>query len=160
MLIANLNCFLKILHTWLQPDQDVLCWWEMELRVRTQDLYTPRITISMMKHCHLVLHSGYSWLSRNYPGELNDFFWKDGVPSVPFSLSQYRLGIDYRWRFSCGSGTGFNYLEKSQLVFGDKTELQPKIVFAVDGSVNVSKTFGAQVGDSSVITKDGYVQLI
>jgi|TARA_B100000315_G_scaffold150800_1_gene139549 hypothetical protein len=51
-------------------------------------------------------------------------------------------------------------LEKSQLVFGDKTELQPKIVFAVDGSVNVSKTFGAQVGDSFVITKDGYVQLI
>jgi hypothetical protein len=51
-------------------------------------------------------------------------------------------------------------LEKSQLVFGDKTELQPKIVFAVDGSVNVSKTFRAQVGDSFVITKDGYVQLI
>ena len=82
------------------------------------------------------------------------------MPSVPFSLRQCRLGIDYKCRFSCGRGTGFNYLEKSQLVFGDKTELQPKIVFAVDGSVNVSKTFGAQVGDSFVITKDGYVQLI
>ena len=82
------------------------------------------------------------------------------MPSVPFSLRQCRLGIDYKCRFSCGRGTGFNYLEKSQLVFGDKTELQPGIVFAVDGSVNVSKTFGAQVGDSFVITKDGYVQLI
>ena len=45
-------------------------------------------------------------------------------------------------------------------MFGDKTELQPKIVFAVDGSVNVSKTFRAQVGDSFVITKDVYEQLI
>lgn len=61
------------------------------------------------------------------------------MPSVPFSLRQCRLGIDYKCRFSCGRGTGFNYLEKSQLVFGDKTELQPGIVFAVDGSVNASK---------------------
>ena len=82
------------------------------------------------------------------------------MPSAPFSLSQCRLGIDYRCRLSCGRGTGFNYLEKSQLVFGDKTELQPKIVFAVDGSVNVSKTFRAQLGDSFVITKDVYEQLI
>ena len=51
-------------------------------------------------------------------------------------------------------------LGKSQLVFGDKTELQPGIVPAVDGSVNVSKTFRAQVRDSFVITKDGYEQLI
>ena len=51
-------------------------------------------------------------------------------------------------------------LGKSQLVFGDKTELKPWIVLAVDGSVNVSKTFRAQVGDSFVITKDVYEQLI
>lgn len=82
------------------------------------------------------------------------------MPSVPFSLSQCRSGIDYRCRLNCGRGTGSNYLEKSQLVFGDKTELQPGIVLAVDGSVNVSKTFRAQVGDSFVITKDVYEQLI
>ena len=82
------------------------------------------------------------------------------MPSVPFSLSQCRLGIDYRCRLSCGRGTGSNYLEKSQLVFGDKTELKPGIVLAVDGSVNVSKTFRAKVRDSFVITKDVYEQLI
>ena len=82
------------------------------------------------------------------------------MPSAPFSLSQCRSGIDYRCRLNCGRGTGSNYLEKSQLVFGDKTELKPGIVLAVDGSVNVSKTFRAQVGDSFVITKDGYEQLI
>ena len=82
------------------------------------------------------------------------------MPSVPFSLSQCRLGIDYRYRLSCRRRTGSNYLEKSQLVFGDKTELKPGIVLTVDGSVNVSKTFRAQVGDSFVITKDVYEQLI
>ena len=51
-------------------------------------------------------------------------------------------------------------LGKSQLVFGDKTELKPRIVLALDGSVNVSKTFRAQLGDSLVITKEGYEQLI
>ena len=51
-------------------------------------------------------------------------------------------------------------LGKSQLVFGDKTELKPGIVLAVDGSVNVSKTFRAKVRDSFVITKDVYEQLI
>ncbi len=51
-------------------------------------------------------------------------------------------------------------LGKSQLVFGDKTELKPWIVLAVDGSVNVSKTFRAKVGDSFVITKGVYEQLI
>ncbi len=56
-------------------------------------------------------------------------------------------------------GTGFSFLEKPQLVFGDKTILQPGMVLAVDGSVNVSKSFRAQVGDSFVITKEGYEQL-
>ncbi len=51
-------------------------------------------------------------------------------------------------------------LGKSQLVFGDKTELKPGIVLAVDGCVNVSKTFRAKVRDSFVITKDVYEQLI
>jgi hypothetical protein len=45
-------------------------------------------------------------------------------------------------------------------VFGDKTELKPGIVLAVDGSVNVSKTFSAKVGDSFIITKYVYEQLI
>ena len=62
-------------------------------------------------------------------------------------------GYDYPFR--CGRGTGFSYLEKPQLVFGDKTVLQPGMVFAVDGSVNTDK-FRAQVGDSFILTEGGY----
>ena len=50
-------------------------------------------------------------------------------------------------------------MEKPELVAGDKTILQPGMVFAVDGSVNVSNSFRAQVGDSFIITEDGYEQI-
>ena len=65
----------------------------------------------------------------------------------------------YEYPFRCGRGTGFSYLEKPQLVFGDKTVLQPGMVLAVDGSVSVKKTFRAQVGDSFIVTKNGYEPL-
>ena len=51
--------------------------------------------------------------------------------------------------------TGFSFLEHPQLVTGDTTVLQPGMVFAVDGSVSVSD-FRAQVGDSFIITEEGY----
>jgi Xaa-Pro aminopeptidase len=65
-------------------------------------------------------------------------------------------GYDYPFR--CGRSTGFSFVEKPQLVFGDKTVLQPGMVFAVDGSV-CTDNFRAQVGDSFIITEDGYEAL-
>ena len=62
-------------------------------------------------------------------------------------------GYDYPFR--CGRGTGFSFLEKPQLVGGDRTVLQPGMVLAVDGSVSTD-TFRAQVGDSFILTEDGY----
>ena len=66
-------------------------------------------------------------------------------------------GYDYPFR--CGRATGFSFLEKPELVAGDKTMLQPGMVFAVDGSVTVNATFRAQVGDSFIVTEDGYEQI-
>lgn len=62
-------------------------------------------------------------------------------------------GYDYPFR--CGRGTGFSFLEKPQLVCGDKTEIQSGMVFAVDGSV-CTDSFRAQVGDSFIVTETGY----
>ena len=61
----------------------------------------------------------------------------------------------YDFPFRCGRATGFSFLEKPQLVTGDKTRIEPGMVFAVDGSVTVD-SFRAQVGDSVIITEDGY----
>ena len=66
-------------------------------------------------------------------------------------------GFDYPFR--CGRATGYSFLEKPELVFGDKTVLQPGMVLAVDGSVTEAGSFRAQVGDSFIITKDGYEQI-
>nr|ADD93689.1 hypothetical protein [uncultured marine bacterium MedDCM-OCT-S04-C749] len=47
---------------------------------------------------------------------------------------------------------------KPFLIKGDKTILQPGMVFAVDGSV-LTNDFRAQVGDSFIITETGYEQI-
>ena len=60
--------------------------------------------------------------------------------------------------FRCGRATGFSMLEEPQLVVGNKTVLQPGMVFAVDGGASI-ENFRAQVGDSFIITKDGYEQI-
>ncbi len=65
----------------------------------------------------------------------------------------------YEYPFRCGRATGFSFLETPQLVTGDKTVLQPGMVLAVDGSVSVARTFRAQVGDSVIVTEDGYEAL-
>ncbi len=65
----------------------------------------------------------------------------------------------FEYPFRCGRATGFSYLEQPELVFGDKTVLQPGMVFAVDGSVTLSGAFRAQVGDSFIITPDGHEQI-
>jgi len=65
----------------------------------------------------------------------------------------------FEYPFRCGRATGYSFLEKPQLVSGDKTVIQPGMVFAVDGSVSVAKNFRAQVGDSFIVTEDGYEQI-
>jgi Xaa-Pro dipeptidase len=78
--------------------------------------------------------------------------------SVHSAYAEVIQGAGYDYPFRCGRATGFSFLEKPQLVTGDKTLLQPGMVLAVDGSVSVD-TFRAQVGDSFIITEDGYEAL-
>lgn len=79
--------------------------------------------------------------------------------SVHAAYTEVIQGAGYDYPFRCGRATGFSFLEAPQLVYGDKTVLQPGMVLAVDGSVSVAKTFRAQVGDSFIVTEDGYEQI-
>ena len=63
-------------------------------------------------------------------------------------------GFDYPFR--CGRATGYSFLEKPQIVFGDKTVIKPGMVLAIDGSVTLNSKFRVQVGDSFIVTEDGY----
>lgn len=79
--------------------------------------------------------------------------------AVHAAYAEVIQGAGYDYPFRCGRATGFSFLEKPQLVFGDKTVLRPGMVLAVDGSVSVADYFRAQVGDSIVVTGDGYEPL-
>ena len=78
--------------------------------------------------------------------------------SVHAAYAEVIQGAGFEYPFRCGRATGYSFLEKPQLVTGDTTVLQPGMVFAVDGSVSVD-TFRAQVGDSFIITEDGWEAL-
>jgi len=75
--------------------------------------------------------------------------------SVHAAYAEVIQGAGYEYPFRCGRATGFSFLEAPQLVTGDTTILQPGMVLAVDGSVTTD-TFRAQIGDSFIITQDGY----
>ena len=75
--------------------------------------------------------------------------------SVHAAYAEVIQGAGYEYPFRCGRATGFSFLEAPQLVTGDTTILQPGMVLAVDGSVAVDE-FRAQIGDSFIITQDGY----
>jgi len=75
--------------------------------------------------------------------------------SVHAAYAEVIQGAGFDYPFRCGRATGFSFLEKPQLVTGDTTVLQPGMVLAVDGSVSVD-TFRAQIGDSFIITEDGW----
>lgn len=74
------------------------------------------------------------------------------------SLEVYQeagFGICYR----TGRGIGYSFLEKPEFKDGDKTILQPGMTFAVDGGITIPKEFGARVGDSIVVTENGFEYL-
>ena len=73
-----------------------------------------------------------------------------------YALTIQEAGYDYPFR--CGRATGFSFLETPSLVTGDQTIIEPGMIFAVDGSISTS-SFRAQVGDSFIITDDGYEEL-
>ena len=78
--------------------------------------------------------------------------------SVHAEYAEVIQSAGYEFPFRCGRATGFSFLEGPELVSGDKTILRPGMVLAVDGSVSV-ESFRAQVGDSFIITEDGFETL-
>jgi Xaa-Pro aminopeptidase len=74
------------------------------------------------------------------------------------SLEVYQsegFGICYR----TGRGVGHSYLERPEFKDGDRTILQAGMTFAVDGGITIEGEFGARVGDSIVVTDDGFEYL-
>jgi len=71
--------------------------------------------------------------------------YADAIQSEGYPYPKYR----------CGRGTGFSVLEEPQLVVGNKSVIQTGMVLVVDGGSS-AKDFRGQVGDSFIVTENGY----
>jgi Xaa-Pro aminopeptidase len=78
---------------------------------------------------------------------------------VHFAANEVYLRAGFPPTYRTGRGTGASILEAPELKAGDKTRLQPGMTFAVDGGLTVAGQFGARVGDSIVVTADGFEYL-
>jgi Xaa-Pro aminopeptidase len=62
------------------------------------------------------------------------------------------LGFGYR----TGRAIGYSFLEEPQLKRGDQTKLQAGMTFAVDGGITIPGKAGYRIGDSIVVTPQGF----
>lgn len=82
-------------------------------------------------------------------------------PGVPASSVAEAANAVYRERgfepgYRTGRSIGMAYLEFPELKEGDDTPLAPGMTFAVDGGVTVPRRVGGRIGDSIVVTADGF----
>ena len=62
----------------------------------------------------------------------------------------------YETGYRTGRSIGVAYLEAPELKDGDKTILQPGMTFAVDGGISVDGVTAGRIGDSIVVTENGF----
>ncbi len=62
----------------------------------------------------------------------------------------------YETGYRTGRAIGTAALEVPELKAGDKTILQPGMTFAVDGGISIDGECGGRIGDSVVVTEDGF----
>ena len=65
----------------------------------------------------------------------------------------------YAPSYRTGRSIGMAYLETPELKSGDVTVLQQGMTFAVDGGISVDGQYGGRIGDSIVVTADGFEYL-
>ena len=78
---------------------------------------------------------------------------------VHFAANEVYQQAGFSPGYRTGRGVGYSYIEHPEFKAGDQTVLRPGMTFAVDGGITFEGEFGARVGDSVVVTEDGYEML-
>ena len=86
---------------------------------------------------------------------------KPGViaEEVAFAANAVYQARGYATGYRTGRSIGAAYLEAPELKDGDKTILAEGMTFAVDGGISIDGKTAGRIGDSIVVTKDGYEYL-
>ena len=78
---------------------------------------------------------------------------------VHFAADAVYQAAGFAPTYRTGRGTGCSILEQPELKAGNKTVLRPGMTLVVDGGITVPGDFGARVGDSVVVTENGFEYL-
>jgi Xaa-Pro aminopeptidase len=83
---------------------------------------------------------------------------KPGViaEDVHFAAEAVYRAAGFAPAYRTGRAIGCSIIEKPELKAGDKTVLRAGMTFAVDGGITVAGKFGTRVGDSIVVTNEGF----
>jgi len=76
--------------------------------------------------------------------------------AVHEAANEVYLSAGFSPGYRTGRAIGCSFLEQPEIKQGDKTVLRAGMTFAVDGGITIPETFGGRVGDSIVVTKDGF----
>ena len=76
--------------------------------------------------------------------------------AVHEAANEVYLSAGFAPGYRTGRAIGCSFLEQPELKEGDKTPLRAGMTFAVDGGITIPRTFGGRIGDSIVVTDDGY----
>ncbi len=75
---------------------------------------------------------------------------------VALAANEVYRARGYETGYRTGRSIGVAYLEAPELKAGDKTVLQAGMTFAVDGGISIDGVAAGRIGDSVVITEDGF----
>lgn len=78
---------------------------------------------------------------------------------VHFAANEVYQSAGFEPGYRTGRSIGVSFLEMPEFKGGDKTILKEGMTFAVDGGITIPNKFGARVGDSIVVTKNGFEYL-
>ncbi|MDX1610353.1 MAG: Xaa-Pro peptidase family protein [Halofilum sp. (in: g-proteobacteria)] len=83
---------------------------------------------------------------------------RPGVPAEDVHLAAEAVYRDAGFApgYRTGRAIGISELEAPELKTGDRTPLAAGMTFAVDGGISVPGRFGTRIGDSVVVTADGF----
>ena len=113
-----------------------------------REFFVERVSPDQARLYELTIEAQMAALNSIRPGAI-----AEDVHSAANEVYQ-RAGFPPTYR--TGRGTGASILEMPELKAGDKTVLRPGMTFAVDGGLTVPGQFGARVGDSIVVTANGF----
>jgi Xaa-Pro aminopeptidase len=72
------------------------------------------------------------------------------------AANEVYLSAGFAPGYRTGRAIGCSFLEQPEIKQGDKTALKAGMTFAVDGGITIPGAFGGRVGDSIVVTDDGF----